>query len=87
MVQDNIKTFDELEKNDRCFHIEDPDYIGYIISKYKSTRDLPKLIYEDLINEVPDVPDDYEWVILKTEDNETILFNYNCDPSGVICLK
>lgn len=39
---------------------------------------------EDDEEDIDEIPEDYNWVIIKHEMWGDILFNYNCDPSGTV---
>lgn len=85
------KTFEEVEIGDVCIGCDIPDIEGTIV--WKGTHEQLKLSpFRILLEDIDDVAEDlseldYDWVIVETPDYGHMLFNYDCDPSGVIVLK
>lgn len=90
----NIKPFLQVTVGEEAYHHEDHELIGFI--KWKgNTKELKKSQYSNLLvediadNSSPeededDLLSDYDWVIIDEPMYGATLYNYNCDPSGVI---
>ena len=89
-----IKPFLQVTVGEEAYHHEDHELIGFI--KWKgNTKELKKSQYSNLLvediadNSSPeededDLLSDYDWVIIDEPMYGATLYNYNCDPSGVI---
>lgn len=89
-----IKPFLQVTVGEEAYHHEDHELIGFI--KWKgNTKELKKSQYSNLLvediadNSSPeegedDLLSDYDWVIIDEPMYGSTLYNYNCDPSGVI---
>ena len=61
---------------------------GLVIWK-GNTKQLKKSPFKTLMeSQDPELyPEHYHWVVVETKDPDCILFNYDCDPCGVVCFK
>ena len=92
-----IKPFLQVTVGEEAYHHEDHELIGFI--KWKgNTKELKKSQYSNLLvediadNSSPeegedDLLSDYDWVIIDEPMYGDTLYNYNCDPSGVIIME
>lgn len=91
-----IKTFKQVNIGDQAWENPDAGNVwdkkeGNIIYK-GSTEELASSIwgkmYYDMLRDCglsgDEIDDDYQWVVVQTEDEGRILYNYYCDPSGVV---
>lgn len=64
----------------------DDNYKGTILWK-GSMKEFRKEYGEpDYLDMIDQLPEEYNWVLVKTSD-DSILFNYDEDPSGVVCFE
>ena len=92
-----VKEFSEVEVGDLCYSAEFPDlYQGVVLWKGESLRGMGspfkkmfKHTIEDILGMFEEGGEDelYKWVILDIDEYGPEIFNYSCDPSGVIAFK
>lgn len=94
-MEKQIKSFQEIKLGDTVF--ENPEAggvwdreMGHIIwignSQDLINSDYVSWLEQDEEDEEEEIGD-YNWVVVQTDMHGQILFNYNCDPCGVVCFK
>lgn len=83
-----IKPFSQVNIGEEVFNHEDEESVGFI--KWKGSLDQLKSseYYYLLVGDNEDeIPEDYEWVIIEDDMYGDTIYNYNCDPCGVIIME
>lgn len=88
-IMKTIKPFNEVQVGDMAYNAENVNEKEGVVKFKGTTAEIKASRYAVLLEVEPDsdefeeyYPEDYNWVVIGG-----VVFNYDCDPCGVVCFE